>query len=148
MIPNQNAQLVAALQGAQPGGMMAGPPPQLQQLAGTVSPMQPNTNIPAQQLYDRVLQQPSGAAAVRQNGGLMNAPPNVVPINPAVQQRMGSIPGQQMAENTVDWSKLPLRDPRGVFISPQGSLQSIGPAMFRNGMRNIGLKPTEYNKKD
>jgi hypothetical protein len=100
--------------------------------------------------YDNMLQQPSGAAAIRSMGGSQAAPPNVLPISPGVKQQMGSTPlaGAQFAENDQPaWAGMPLRTPVGQFTSPQGPLQVTGPAMYRNAMRLLDIKPTEYNKK-
>ena len=60
-----------------------------------------------------------------------------------------ALPGQQFAENTQRpaWMDQALRTPAGAFTSPAGPLQVIGPAMYQNAMRHIGIKPSDYNKK-
>jgi hypothetical protein len=62
-----------------------------------------------------------------------------------------AVPPQQFAQNVPPpqpaWAGLPLRLPAGQFTSPQGPLQVVGPAQYRNAMRVLGIQPTEYNKK-
>lgn len=134
-------QAVQAL--SQPGSQVAG---------DVVRPplMMFNSGGSPDDLYSKVLQQPSGAAAIRQQGGAGAKPQNVLPISPSVQQQMGAVSSpMQVAENTaVDWQNQPLRTSNGAYTSPNGPLQVIGPAQFRNSMRSIGLKPPEYNKKE
>ena len=85
-----------------------------------------------------------------------NPPPS--PIMPQVNvadaiRALGAapqaMPGQQFAEDTQRpaWMDQALRAPAGTFTSPAGPLQVIGPAMYQNAMRHIGIKPSDYNKK-
>ncbi len=77
--------MVAALQGPQTPqaqaiqAMFAQPTSQLQKMAGDVVPLPIQPTMPIGQLYDRILQQPSGMKAL---GPLNQMPPNIVPIKP------------------------------------------------------------------
>jgi hypothetical protein len=77
-------------------------------------------------------------------GGSINGVPNMAGATPPP-------PPQQFAQNASQpqpaWMGQPLRLPAGQFTSPQGPLQVVGPAQYRNAMRVLGIQPTEYNKK-
>lgn len=148
MALDQNALMLAALQQRQqhpisPQAYSAAvqPPPAPAQVAGQVLPMTPHTNLPASELYDRLLQAPSG---VQQLNRMQSIPPNVVPIPTEATQRM------RMSENTAQpaWMQQPLRSAGGQYIGAPANLPlaAQGPAMFRNSMRSIGLSPPVYNK--
>ena len=97
MALDQNALMLAALQQRQqhpisPQAYSAAvqPPPAPAQVAGQVLPMTPHTNLPASELYDRLLQAPSG---VQQLNRMQSIPPNVVPIPTEATQRMRRVFG-------------------------------------------------------
>ena len=63
--------------------MLPPPPPRPTQLAGDVVPLPMNSTMGVDQLYDRILQSPSGMAKILQMGGLKSMPSNVAVTPPA-----------------------------------------------------------------
>jgi hypothetical protein len=117
-----------------------------QRVAGDVLPMSPRTNLSSDELYNRILQSPSGMQQINRAGGVQNMPHNVIPLPPFAPA------GKRVANNAYDpvggnpaWMSQPLRAAGGQFVSPQAPLPVVGPAQYRNGMRAIGMSPPVYN---